>query len=386
MRHAPWPSRVCSHAVSENVETRRRRQQLVWMCLGDTNLILSKTYTSPSRTSPARSHCSYACFAPKSPRGRLVCLDCYSCYPVTTLQAAKMSAHSHALRALDQAVRGDPAGLSFIEQTATIYVLDAASTPGALQVYGWWNFLNEALTDIERHEAEGRTVSFAHVRLLSTVTRRVARRRPVVDRQLVGACIENASTTSMNLLANKEVTQALLASNDGLRKQTLGRIAAIVFDVGPSVASSSLGDPIALEQFAGVIAANAVCTGPASVGHLVSEWMLQSAGSLPRLSVSAIMYHVAMESTSKGRPNGIRDATRALAPPVLRVLGRIYVETLEESGEGRVVALSLRAIECWCRLNEVGTVRIGQIFAPTGVSLLTSSSTRHRLSESIRSL
>ena len=277
---------------------------------------------------------------------------------------------SHALRALDQAVRGDPGGLSFIEQTATVYVLDAASTPGALQVYGWWNFLNEALNDIERHEAEGMAVSSAHVRLLSTVTRRVARRRPSVDRGLVAACIGNASAAASAPLADADVTRALLACNDELRGRTLGRIAAIAFDVGPpGPPASALADPIALEQFAGVIAANAVCAGPSSVGHLVSGWMLRSAGSLPRLSVSAVMYHVAMESMSKGRPNGIRDVMRTLASPVLKALGQIYIETLEESGEQRVAALSLRAIECWCRLNEIGTVRIGQIFAPTGVSL-----------------
>jgi len=34
---------------------------------------------------------------------------------------------SHAVNALDHALRADPQGLAFLEQTASLYVLDAAS-------------------------------------------------------------------------------------------------------------------------------------------------------------------------------------------------------------------------------------------------------------------
>jgi len=45
---------------------------------------------------------------------------------------------SHAIDILNNALRGDPGGISFLEQTASIYVLDAATTPGQPKTYGWW--------------------------------------------------------------------------------------------------------------------------------------------------------------------------------------------------------------------------------------------------------
>ena len=62
---------------------------------------------------------------------------------------------SHAVNALDHALRADQQGLAFLEQTASLYVLDAASTPGHPTTYGWWNFLNDALNEVERYESEG---------------------------------------------------------------------------------------------------------------------------------------------------------------------------------------------------------------------------------------
>ena len=49
---------------------------------------------------------------------------------------------SHAIDILDNALRGDPGGISFLEQTASIYVLDVATTPGQPKTYGWWVSLN----------------------------------------------------------------------------------------------------------------------------------------------------------------------------------------------------------------------------------------------------
>jgi len=45
---------------------------------------------------------------------------------------------SHAIDILNNALRGDPGGISFLEQTASLYVLDVATTPGQPKTYGWW--------------------------------------------------------------------------------------------------------------------------------------------------------------------------------------------------------------------------------------------------------
>eukprot|EP00578_Thalassiosira_sp_NH16_P025166 CAMPEP_0181087580 /NCGR_PEP_ID=MMETSP1071-20121207/6347_1 /TAXON_ID=35127 /ORGANISM="Thalassiosira sp., Strain NH16" /LENGTH=1183 /DNA_ID=CAMNT_0023169475 /DNA_START=176 /DNA_END=3724 /DNA_ORIENTATION=- len=348
---------------------------------------------------------------------------------------------SHALSALDHAIRGDPDGLSFIERTASIYVLDAATTPGHPTTYGWWNFLNDALNDVERYESEEwrrrsqqqqqRYQSYnnldAHVRLLATVTRRVARRPPSSDRRLVGTCLANASTSHMNLLASADMAQSLLNRNAELRERNMGRIAAIVFDFSfhrrngcgggnaavrhdeqrypPPPRSSAFSDPAAMEQFCGVVAANAVSTGPRSLRHLVSDWVLPAVDSLPPLAVAAIMSHVAAECAGRGRPAGIGDAMSSLVPYVLRrALGPILIDSLRESDgrgeddahmaeaaataggniivggaggggaggniEHRTAALALRALESWCEANSIGAVKLRSIFSATNINIL----------------
>ena len=52
---------------------------------------------------------------------------------------------SHAIDILNNALRGDPGGISFLEQTASLYVLDVATTPGQPKTYGWWVSLNYAV-------------------------------------------------------------------------------------------------------------------------------------------------------------------------------------------------------------------------------------------------
>lgn len=322
---------------------------------------------------------------------------------------------SHGLNVLDHAIRGDRGGLSFLEQTASIYVLDAATTPGHPTTYGWWNFLNDALNEVERYESEGvrhhapnATNSNhldAHVRLLATITRRVARRPPSSDRRLIGTCLGNASMSHMNLLANADSAQSLLGNNDELRERNMGRIAAIVLDFSfhrknTSIMTqhqqhanprSAFSDPVAMEQFCGVVAANAVSTGPVAVRHLVSDWIVPSIDSLPPLAVVAVLSHVAVEAMGKGCPAGTKAVIQSLVPSVFKcALGPVLVDSLRESDERgdntmieavstttggvniehRTAALALRAFESWCKANSIGAVKLRRIFSSTTVNIL----------------
>jgi hypothetical protein len=319
---------------------------------------------------------------------------------------------SHALNALDHALRGDPSGLSFLEQTASIYVLDAAK-PGHPTTFGWWNFLNDALNEVERYEegtlSNNPTYAAAagvspttnrnanpldpHVRLLATITRRIARRPPSSDRRLIGTCLANASMTHMHLLANPETSRSLLQNNDHLREIDMGRIAAIVFDYSfhrkrrnTNMIHSAFSDAVAMEQLCGVIAANAVSTGPNAVRHLVSNWIVPSCESLPSFSVAAILSQVAVETMGKSCPLGVRAVVRDCVSSVfIKALGPLLVESLRESEEGvdegdhsmldagdngnhRTAAITLKAFDSWCKATNVGAVQLQNIFASTNVS------------------
>ena len=307
---------------------------------------------------------------------------------------------SHALSAIDLALRGDAGGLSFLEQTASIYVLDAATTPGNPTTYGWWNFLNDALNEVERFERESLSSTHssppnldAHVRLLATITRRVARRPPASDRRLIGTCLANASMNHMNLLGNEEMARSLLRNNDDMRERDMGRIASIVFDfsfhrarnaIQSSMRRSAFSDPMAMEQLCGVVAANAVSTGPKAVGHLVTDWIVPSIDSFPPFAVVAILSHIAEEAMGKGRPAGTKTVIKALAPSVFKsALGPLLIVALRESDamvddstasaggnnmNHRISALALRALESWCKVTSIGMVQLRQIFSSTNVS------------------
>ena len=292
---------------------------------------------------------------------------------------------SHAVNALDHALRADPQGLAFLEQTASLYVLDAATTPGHPTTYGWWNFLNDALNEVERFESEGAASNLeSHVRLLATITCRAARRPPSSDRRLVKICFANASMTQINLMENAQLAHSLVGSNDELRERNMGRIAAIVFDWSfhRRNSTSAFSDPVAIEQFCGVLACNAVSSGPTAVRHLVSDWIVPGVNSqqLPSQAVVAIILHISVEARGKGCPAGTKDVISSLVPSVFKsIIGPILLESLRESDEGgspsgeninhRIAAISLRALESWCRAEEIGAVKLQKIFNSTNVRL-----------------
>jgi hypothetical protein len=309
---------------------------------------------------------------------------------------------SQALGVLDRAIRGDPACLSFLEQTTSLYVLDAATMPGHPRTYGWWDFLNDALNDVERHESEnddamtglggmvggggGRHIDDddirhrrrrmrnldAHVRLLATITRRVARRSPSHDRRLVITCLANASV-GRDDDENDHARRTLLVNNDELRERNMGRIASIVFDYAyhhrrhhhhhppPRGATtdrvedddadihddidgrqhrphhrSAFSDTIAMEQLCGALASNAISSGPYALRHLVCDWMVPCADALPNYAVAVVMYYIGTEANeSRDVPAGTIDVLRSLLPSVFRdALGPILIRSLRMGDDG----------------------------------------------------
>ena len=99
-----------------------------------------------------------------------------------------------ALDVLNRALAGDHGAHSFLDRTSSIYVLDTTD-PNKPKTYGGWNFIHQALNEIERHESvnanNGSSASLTgHVQLLTVLAERVARRSPSVDRNLLTTCIE----------------------------------------------------------------------------------------------------------------------------------------------------------------------------------------------------
>lgn len=275
---------------------------------------------------------------------------------------------------------------------------------------------------MERYESENnrsRIESYppidAHVRLLATIARRVARRPPQSDRRLVGTCLANASMSHMSLFANTDMAQTLLARNYELRERNMGRVAAIVFDFsfhnqrwtngashnnyhnGTSDMMSQcqynhhrrsvFTDPVVMEQLCGVLAANAVSSGPAAVRHLVSDWILPSIDSLPTFAAVAIIYNIAVEAMGRCSPVGTKNVIQSLVTPVfIRAIGPILVDSLRESDETHrgsehgVAALALRTFDVWCKANSIGAVELQKIFASTNENV--SMTNRLRLNVS----
>jgi hypothetical protein len=146
-----------------------------------------------------------------------------------------------ALNALHRSLQGDPGARSFLDRTCSIYVLDATDITNP-KTYACWNFIQQALNEIERVESAAAAASQqdhdnddvlvlphelqAHVQLLSTMALRVARRSNAIDKELVATCISNAAKYT----ASHHECQRLIDLNLELRDIVMGRIAAMAFD------------------------------------------------------------------------------------------------------------------------------------------------------------
>lgn len=318
-----------------------------------------------------------------------------------------------ALDVLHRALHGDEGARSFLDRTSSIYVLDATD-PAKPRTYGCWNFIHQAMNEVERAEGNLHRQTFqlqqqqqqqqqqpvqpqmqfvAHVQLLATMALRVARRSNTLDKQLVATCVMNAAQYN----ASAREAQTLIDINVEIRDIVMGRLAALALDPSflrtnsASNYSSVFSDTVVLETFCAVLAANAVSNGPAAVKHLVSEWIVPSSNSLPPFCLSCITLHLAEEAARRTAPVGTHEALQQLSTLVMAgVAAPVLAESINESNPDsatnkdaalsnglsmhelncRIAALCLRAMNRWCAVTDLSLAQIKHICGKVKVSPL----------------
>jgi hypothetical protein len=297
-----------------------------------------------------------------------------------------------ALEMIDRSLQGDDTARAFLERTTSFYVLDLSS-PDSPKIFGAWNYIHHAINEIERLEATARSTAAgptlantnklsSHVRLLTSMALRVARRSPVADQSLIATAIANAAA-----YVTDNQAQWLTDLNKELREIVMGRIAATAFDFSFHRRSSLHGtsafaDRVAMESLCAILSANAVSGGPASIRQVLTEWIVPSAKSLPAYAVAAVVAHIGAESCRTTAPVGTRDTLQQMSLPIMSlVLIPILVEAIAEDSDGgddtsqghqtntRIAAMCLRAIKMWCDATCLSLPQIKHICAKVDVSL-----------------
>ena len=300
-----------------------------------------------------------------------------------------------ALEVLHRALAGDEGARTFLDRTSTIYVLDATDiTTKPPHTYGCWNFIHQAMNEVERAEikwqqqddpAHSISPLVPHAQLLATMALKVARRSNTLDKQLVATCIENASKAYHGSSTD---AVRLMEINSEIRDIVMGRLAALAMDPSfhKSNTSSALADMVVLETFCAVLAANAVSNGPAAVRHLVSEWIVPSLHHLPSFCLTCVTLHVASEASRPGAPSGIPDSLQQLSTLVMAgVLAPLLTQAVQDTipqdkvtehrevggslhaRNCRIASLSLRAINQWCAVTDLSLAQIKHICTKVGV-------------------
>jgi hypothetical protein len=302
-----------------------------------------------------------------------------------------------ALEMIDRSLHGDDTARAFLERTTSLYVLDLTDSANP-KTYGCWNFIHQAMNEIERIEAAARTTPgiagmvgsattttpaklSPHARLLTSMALRVARRSPAADQSLIATAIANAAAYMTDNQA-----QWLTDLNLELREIVMGRIAATAFDFSFHRRSSPHGtsafaERVAMDSFCAILSANAVSSGPASIRQVVTEWIVPSAQNLPAFAVAAVVAHIGAESCRTTAPVGTRDMLQQLSLPIMSlVLIPILVEAIADENNDddgdhghqintRIAAMSLRAIKMWCDATGLSLPQIKHICAKVDVSI-----------------
>jgi len=294
-----------------------------------------------------------------------------------------------ALDILDRALRSEPAAISVLERTASIYVLNA-SCRSAPQTYGCWDFLSQALNEIERYEAASRfnrhpEVGFEnHVQLLCMMSCKAARRSPESDRRLIGICLRNSGQYYVSF----EDSQMLINKNTHMREQVMGRVAATAFDFSfhripekpiPIRPLSAFSNLVAMEGLCKIVAANSVSSGPEAIREIVLGWIVPSFRNLPPFAVAAVILHLANEAMGKSAPCGTKEILGCLKHEVFpNILYPLLEDSLRDSEveqvrntsglvdnknicslitSQRLVVITLKALERWSLLLDLSLIQ-----------------------------
>lgn len=336
------------------------------------------------------------------------------------------------LQLLDRGLQGDADALTFLERTASIYVFDGTN-PRQPKTFGIWDFLNQALTEVERvesrlmHSATHVSTLVNHVQLIATIAKRAAHKTYDADRINIQICLQNAAQYH----GSADQARLLIEANTEMRQRVMGRIAAIVFDfsyhlvdlANPQRFHSAFTHPIAVESLCALIAANTVSSSPNEVINIISDliipgvqYLLLEDGqqqqhhlSMPPFSAAALLYHIALEAKGRTAPAGTRLLlkTQLFAPIISKVLGPILIEAVRDSDMGKdrdeinsgnsnpytpgslaftayissnykIASMSLRALDVWITITDASITQVVLAFEESGVSgLLDNISFRH---------
>lgn len=301
-----------------------------------------------------------------------------------------------ALDVINRALAGDPGARSFLERTTSIYVLDVTDKSQP-KTYGCWNFIHQAMNEVERYEArvlhqinsqaQGQPTIpevTAHTRLLATMALKVARRSPSTDKVLVATCISNASEYT----GTASQSEWLVDLNLELREIVIGRIAAMALDFSfhnrsESHGKSAFADKVVMDTFCAILSANAVASGPAAIRHFASEWIIPSSGNLPSFAVAAVVLHLAGEAMRTAAPAGTKDTLQQLSMPAFNVvLIPILSDAVSENSldltssafrhqeSSQVAAMCLRAMKTWCDATDLSLPQIKHICTKVDVDVV----------------
>ena len=289
-----------------------------------------------------------------------------------------------ALEVLQRALDGDDDGdssseaaqraRSFLEQTSSIYVLDATSGRNEYKLFGCWNFLHQALNEFDRLSQD---VYQEEQLLLAQFATKVARRSNQTDQQLVQTCVDNyISVHSQEQLSQQQPKlRRLILENAELREIVMGRVAALAFDPANQKSTSNTEWYIVLDTYHKAVAANAVSNGPSAIRHLLCDWIIPSAITLPSFSVVSLIQHIGEESSSSFVPFNTQDTLQQLST---QVMARLVLPTLmkeattknddDDSSHSIIVETSIRAIHTWCTVTHLSLAQIRHIASKINVS------------------
>ena len=298
-----------------------------------------------------------------------------------------------ALDVIDRSLRGDTGARSFLERTSSIYVLDVTN-PSSPKTYGCWNFIHQALNELERFEARASHGASAsrpiggeglahHVRLLASMALRVARRSPASERAIVSTCIANAAEYH----CSDSQSMWLIDLNLELREIVMGRIAAMALDfsfhrrIGPC-AHSAFADKIVLDSFCAVLSANAVSTGPQAIKHFATEWIIPSSKNIPVPALVAVVQHLALEGQKLSSPFGTKDILQQLSMQIMSVcVLPILSDAVSDNAShtdttlslhdenARIAATALQALKAWSDATDLSLPQLRHICSKVKVRL-----------------